>query len=47
MPGGYAELSTKIVSKSISVQHLVYYMLNAVNEVGIKAANSHTIGVFV
>lgn len=43
MPGGYAELSTKIVSKSISVQHLVY----AVNEVGIKAANSHTIGVFV
>lgn len=25
MPGGYAELSTKIVSKSISVQHLVYY----------------------
>lgn len=25
MPGGYAELSTKIVSKSISVQHRVYY----------------------
>lgn len=26
MPGGYAELSTKIVSKSISVQHRVCYV---------------------
>lgn len=47
MFGGYVEFLIKIVFKLISVQYFVYYMLNVVNEVGIKVVNSYIIGVFV